>query len=354
MNALITETLTLRAGPEARARIAADGVNADDFNTMLGASGGPKWLILSGLDRHLAGEFLRGRTQPMALLGTSVGTWRHAYFAQRDPLAALDRFLAAYVAHRYGARPTVADLTTAVEYLLDVLLGEHGVQDIVDNSVFRTHILTARCRGLATREARAPLMASMLLAALLNIASRRSLALQFERVLFAGDGRNDFRLRGLPSRDAALTKENLVDALLATAAVPMVFAPRSDIAGAPAGIYRDGGITDYHFDLDFDAPAGLVLYPHFYGHLTPGWFDKMLRWRRPHGALSTRTLLVAPSPAFVAALPAGIPDRKDFARFDDDTRERNWRVAVQESERLGAAFAAWCRDPDPARYLQPL
>ena len=59
--------------------------------------------------------------------------------------------------------------------------------------------------------------------------------------------------------------------------------------------------------------------------------------------------------AFVAALPGkAIPDRRDFLRTDDDTREQHWRAAVAASERLGEAFAAWCADPEPARWLQPL
>lgn len=355
MTLAINDVLVLRAGPEARARIAADGISPDLFSTMLGASGGPKWLILAGLDRFLAGEFFRARTAPLALLGTSIGSWRHAYFARRDPLAALDCFLDAYLQQRYSARPTVAELTREAERLLGVLLGEHGRQEIVAHPVFRTHIIAARCRGLTRSEQRAPLLAGLVLAALLNTVSRRTLALQFERVMFASHAGSAFRLDGAPARHAPLDEANLVDALLATAAVPMVFAPRRDIAGAPPGVYRDGGITDYHFDLAIEAPPGLVLYPHFYPHITPGWFDKMLRWRRPHGALAARTLLVAPAPQFTANLPGrAIPDRRDFARHDDDTREGFWRAAVNESARLGEAFAAWCRDPEPARWLTPL
>lgn len=351
----IDRILCLRAGPEARAQIAANGVQPELFGSLIGASGGPKWLILAGLDRYLIGEFFRDRTTPLALLGTSIGSWRHAYYAQREPLAALDRFLAVYLDQRYSARPTVAELTAAAERLLAVLLGSTGCAEIVTNPVFRSHVLAARCHGLAASEARWPLLAGLALAALLNALSRRTLALQFERVLFATGGASQFDFHGAPARPAALTEGNLVEVLLATAAVPMVFAPRHDIAGAPPGVYRDGGITDYHFDLAFEAPPGLALYPHFYPHITPGWFDKFLRWRRPHGALLARTLLVAPRPEFVAALPAGhIPDRKDFLHSDDTTRERHWRAAVDRSARLGEAFAEWRQSPDPARWLQPL
>lgn len=355
MNARITDVLALRAGSEARALIARDGVRSDTFSAMLGASGGPKWLILAGLDRYLAGTFFRDRRAPLSLLGTSIGTWRHAYFAQRDPVPALDRFLTAYLAQRYSAKPDMPELTREAERLLAALLGDTGADEITANRVFRTHILAARCRGAVASDNRHLLLGGLALAAILNVFSRDSLRLSFERALFAPADGSDFRLGGLPGFEVPLQRENLVDALLATAAVPMVFAPRRDIAHAPPGTYRDGGITDYHFDLDISAPPGLVLYPHFYGHITPGWFDKMLRWRKPYGALTARTLLVAPSPAFIASLPAkAIPDRRDFLHMDDATREAHWRAAVAESERLGEAFDAWLRDPDPARYLTPL
>lgn len=347
--------LRLRAGDEARATIAREGVRSELFGTMLGASGGPKWLALAGLDRFLAAEFFRDREKPLALLGTSIGTWRHAIHAQADPVAALDRFLEAYLAQRYSARPGIDELTREAERLLDVLLGNDGAAEIADNPLFRTHVLAARCRGLVARDSRASLLAGLAIAATLNIASRQSLSLSFERAVFAPGGESSFRFDGLPSFDAPLDAGNLRDVLLATAAVPLVFAARRDIAGAPPGTYRDGGITDYHFDLDFEAPRGLVLYPHFTGEIVPGWFDKSLAWRRARGPLAARTLLVAPSPAFLASLPAkAVPDRRDFARFDDATREKFWRVAVTEGSRLAEAFARWCEDPEPARWLEPL
>lgn len=351
----LTDILALRAGPEARAAIARDGVAPDMFSAMLGASGGPKWLALARLDRYLAGEFFRERNKPLALLGTSIGCWRHACFAQHDPLAAMDRFLAAYLAQRYSAKPGVEELTREAERLLDVLLGERGAVDIATHRVWRTHILAVRCRGLLASDRPPILLTGLTFAALLNGLSRASLALSFERVIFAPGDDSDFHLEGMPALDVPLDAGNVRDSLLATAAVPLVFAPRRNIAGAPVGTYRDGGITDYHFDMAIDAPPGLVLYPHFYDHLVPGWFDKSLRWRRATGPLTARTLLVSPAPAFVASLPArAIPDRRDFTRYDDTTRERHWHAAVAASEQLAEAFDTWRADPDPARWLTPL
>jgi hypothetical protein len=83
-----------------------------------------------------------------------------------------------------------------------------------------------------------------------------------------------------------------------------------------------------------------VLYPHFYSHVVPGWFDKSLTWRRARGGNFRRALLIAPSDAFVAALPNGkIPDRKDFYAMDDSTRQRTWQRVVDASARLGDELA---------------
>ncbi len=87
-----------------------------------------------------------------------------------------------------------------------------------------------------------------------------------------------------------------------------------------------------------------MLYPHFYAHVVPGWFDKGLRWRRArgprHAANFRRALLVAPSDAFVASLPGGkIPDRQDFYALSDAERRRRWQAVVDASARLGDEFA---------------
>jgi hypothetical protein len=107
--------------------------------------------------------------------------------------------------------------------------------------------------------------------------------------------------------------------------------------GAPAGVYRDGGVADYHFGEDIDPSDGIALYPHFYPHLVPGWFDKALHWRRVRGL--RRVVLLSPSAEHVAALPNGrIPDRGDFVRMSDSERVAAWRRVVELSARLGDAF----------------
>ena len=116
----------------------------------------------------------------------------------------------------------------------------------------------------------------------------------------------------------------------------------SGISGAPTGVYRDGGIIDYHFDFDI-GNEGLILNPHFSSMLKAGWFDKKLS-RKVRAEHFERVVLLCPSEEFIAALPYGkIPDRTDFNKLSDDERMAYWRVVTQESERLAEELARICQ-----------
>jgi hypothetical protein len=145
-----------------------------------------------------------------------------------------------------------------------------------------------------------------------------------------------------------LREDNLRQSLHASGAIPFVLTGERDIPGAPPGQYWDGGIIDYHFDLDQYRGEGLILYPHFRAGIVPGWFDKFLPWRQ--GALrDARSLvLLCPSPDFVATLPHGkIPDRGDFGRFSPEDRVHYWETCVAAANALAEEFAALVDGPDP-------
>lgn len=335
----MASSLTLRAGPDALRLILDRGLRAEDIDVIPGASGGAKWLSIAGLDRFLFGEFLRHeRTRPLHLIGSSIGSWRMACLAQRDPVAALERGHYAYIyEQRYTAKPTTREVTEILERCLDILLGDTGVEEILAHPWARLHVITARGRGLATSERRMLLTASLALSALGNLMSRRSLALQMQRCIFhsAGDETPFAHLSDLPTTHLKLTKENLRAALLASGSIPLLVTGVK-IPGTPRGVFWDGGVLDYHLDLDFGAGDGLVLYPHFYSHVVPGWFDKSLHWRRARGENFRRALLIAPSDEFVASLPgAKIPDRQDFFTMNEADRMTRWQAVVNASERLG-------------------
>ncbi|HEX7029290.1 MAG TPA: patatin-like phospholipase family protein [Gammaproteobacteria bacterium] len=354
----MSHALQIFAGPAARAHLREHGFRPQDVEIVVGASGGPKWLALSGLDRVLfpmLGEAERQR--PLHLIGSSIGSWRLACLAQRDPNAAMARFEDMYI-HRqkYSARPAAAEISRMSEALLDALLGSHGAQEILDNRNMHLHVITVRARGLAARETRHVQLAALAFAALGNALHRRTLRWQFERVIFdtAGDASPFRGLQDFPTRHAALSRENLRAALLASGSIPLVL-QGVRIPGAPAGVYRDGGVIDYHPDIDFGAREGLVLYPHFYPRVVPGWFDKSLRWRKANAANFDRVLLFAPSAEFVATLPGGrIPDRRDFHRYSEPERIKAWQAVSDASRRLGEEFAELVASGRLTERVRPL
>lgn len=330
--------LTLRAGPAALALLRDRGLRPDDVDILPGASGGAKWLAIAGLDRYLFGTFLQGlRTRPLHAIGSSIGSWRMACLAQRDPMAALARGLEAYIHHQvYTKNPGTREVTDVLTRCLDHLLGPTGVDEMVENRTIRVHIITAEARGAAASEKRLLLATAMAFAAAANLISRRTLALQIRRTIFhaTGDESPFLHLRDLPTVHRTLTAQNARAALLASGSIPLLL-DGVRIPDTP-GVHWDGGVTDYHLDLDFGPGDGLVLFPHFYERVVPGWFDKSLPWRRAGASNFARTLLIAPSPAFIAQLPGGkIPDRRDFYDLTDAERCVRWERVNTMTSVLG-------------------
>jgi hypothetical protein len=331
--------LSLRAGPDAIRLLQQRGLRAEDVDIIPGASGGPKWLAIAGLDRFLFGTFLaEPRTRALHLIGSSIGSWRMAALAQRDPLAALERGHHAYIhGQTYSARPDTAEVTRVLNAVLDALLGATGVAESLSHPFAKLHIITAQGRALANSLSRRRIGTALAMAAALNVVSRRSLGLQFRRVVFSNAGVDSplRELGDLPTTHIPLTAGNMRAALAASGSIPLVI-DGVHIASAPGGVHWDGGVIDYHLDLPFGDGDGLILYPHFYAHVVPGWFDKGLRWRHARVANFRRALLLAPSAEFVACLPNGrIPDRSDFAAMTEAQRIRAWETVRTASIALG-------------------
>ena len=329
--------LVFKAGPGAYDIVRRHGFGPELIGTIAGASGGAKWLVLSQLDRVILRTIVPRLQGPVHLIGTSIGAWRFACYAQSDPIAAIERFEDAYIHQEYSEAPDIHEITDKSREILDVILGEHGAAEILGNPVLRTHIMTVRARHIAASEQKQVLAAALITAASLNAISRRTLGLFFERALFfdARDLPPFFDVTGFPMQRVMIRKENLEDAVVATGSIPLVLSGVRDIHGAMPGVYRDGGVIDYHLDLPHSEEGRLALYPHFFEHIVPGWFDKKLTWRQPDPSNVDRTILVSPSAEFVANLPnRKIPDRTDFQTFIPSERMRLWRDVVSACERL--------------------
>ncbi len=346
--------ITIRLGARARARIASDGLQAADIGIIPAAAGGPKGLILHGIDKWLFGEWLPGAPRERKLIGASIGSWRMAASSFHDPVAAHQRLMHHYVHQTYPARVDAAYVTRVCAALLDEVIDGRDAE-LLDNPHYRLAVITMRGIGALGRAdgSRRREILGFMRAAASNALSRERLANSMERVVFHDARDTHAWLRDgfdrFASHFVGLDQHNLRHALLASGSIPLVLEAVTDIAGAPAGAYWDGGLIDYHLHLPYQRDPGLVMYPHFSDFLVPGWLDKSMPWRRARGAWLDNLILVSPSPEFVARLPnAKLPDRTDFKRYGQNhqARIRDWLQAVGESERMAEALARWSERPD--------
>lgn len=353
-------SISLLAGPRAREIIESRGLRADDVRLLVGASGGPKWFVLYQLDRFLFGDFFARRAAvapPLATLGTSAGAWRLACLGLQHPVAGIDRLAERYSGQCYSARPDRHEVSREARAMVQYVLGEQGAAQIASNDRVLTHIIADRARTLLRSEHKALLLPALGMCAAANALGRRGLALFLERVLFsnAAPSALPLTLDDLPTHRLPLTADNVGAALMATGSIPLVMEAVRQVPGMPEAVFRDGGISDYHFDLPFREVDGLVLYPHFYASVIPGWFDKSLPWRRIRPENYDNVLIIAPSREFVASLPYGkISDRKDFSVLDDETRLRYWQQVLSAGERMAEELASLISNNRVAERLQPL
>lgn len=334
--------LALHAGPEARARVLADGLHPGLFEVLVGASGGAKWLVLSALDRLLFPWLLRDRVRPLACVGSSIGAWRHLCLALPDPAEATSRLLDAYISQSYADGAGTADVSRVSRAILQTVLGKAGARHVVDHAQVQTHVLAVRARGPWRSARRVGLIAATAGTAFSNLLSRRALAPWVERHCFhTGPREAALGFGTFATRHVALNAQTLPSALMASGSIPLVAEGVRDLE--PGEVFWDGGMMDYHIAPDFGAREGLVLYPHFYAHLAPGWFDKPLRWRHRRPAEWSRLLMISPTPELVASLPDGrLADWRDMRRFPTAERQRRWRAVASAAERLAEDFEALC------------
>jgi hypothetical protein len=345
---------TVHAGPRAAAHVRAKGLQPRDIACVPAAAGGPKGLALVPFDKWLFGDWL-AQAQQVEQIGASIGAWRMYAAAQRDAVKVLDRLAEGYLSQRFPLRANPQQVAAECRRFVRTVLDGTGIDTL--RSGARLSVITARARGVLHGASSRTAFAR---AALANTWSRPRLAAHMERVVFTAgnaifpeNGFDAFGLRRIP-----FAPDNLEDALLASGSIPLVCEPVRNPAGAPRGDYWDGGLIDYHLLLPYRMLDGIVLYPHFVPHVTPGWLDKFLPWRaqpRKHQWLEN-VLLFAPSGSLLERLPNHrLPDRNDFYRYarEDERRMRDWRRAVAECQRFADEVSGWILRPDPS-LLQPL
>ncbi|OUS30823.1 hypothetical protein A9Q98_03930 [Thalassotalea sp. 42_200_T64] len=368
----MTKALAVYAGPSALAQIKEQGISQEQIKMMVGASGGPKWFVLAGLDRYFCGEFFKSRTSTLYTLGSSAGAWRFACYAQQNPLAAINRLIHAYSHLSYVLNADKDQVTRASEQMLNDVLAAQGAAEIATNPLIKSNIIVAKSTGLTRFEHTGLQLPGLIASAVGNRLQRKKLGNYYQRIIFTSEQSYipfDYD-DGIRSKVVSLTKQNVEQALQATGSIPLIINGVQDIKGAGKGMYRDGGIIDYHFDQRFlpergasqqhqeikdTQQDGLVLYPHFYNEFKPGWFDKYIKHRFANKQHFDNTLVLTPTAEFVNKLPYGkIPDRKDFSQLTEAERIKYWQTVIAESERLAEEFDRLVGKNNVEQFIQPI
>ncbi|MFN8611092.1 MAG: patatin-like phospholipase family protein [Vulcanimicrobiota bacterium] len=335
----------VQAGPTAYAHLRRQGWNWHDFEVVIGASAGPKWLVLSALDRHLAPLLQQNRQEPLHLLGSSSGAYRFSAYVQDDPVQALRNLEEAYIDADWSPeRPQKLIRQTAAGIVRSFLKRRP-----LRHPDYRLHIVTSLCHGWLAWDQKWAQILALLAGVLLNALGRDKLGYLVKRLVFS-DPRSPLpaRFQDLPTLRTELNESNHFEAVLASGAIPVLIPGERDLPGAPPGLLRDGGLVDYHFDQLHLHNEGLILYPHFADSLLPGWLERYGRKRRVPGHVLDRMVLISPKKDWIGRLPNGrIPERGDAAHLGQRERRRLW----SEAARRGQDLADACR---PDQFLQEL
>jgi hypothetical protein len=372
------KALHIYAGVAARAHITKHGLRPQDVGVIPGAAGGPKGLILGSLDRYIFGQWLPQSSQPVDLVGASIGAWRMATACLDNSVAAFERLERDYISQDYEVEPgrnfpSPKQVSAGFSQSLEAFFGGQ-VDALLSHPRYKLHIITSRGRHMLKREGRAlsklttPL--GFLGAFAANAVQRKAMGAYLERVVFSAQHAPlPFATTDYRTCQVTLNAHNFQQALQASCSIPFVLEAIHNIPGAPRGAYWDGGLTDYHLHLLYNThenvanndhmtvtlgsktinsaettpqkSAPLVLYPHFQQSIVPGWLDKSLKWRHRSSAALDHMVVLAPNPEWIKTLPhSKLPDRQDFKFHGTDLKARvaHWTKAVGESGRLVEEF----------------
>lgn len=336
--------LRIKAGKKAYEIIKDGGFNPDAISAYFGAAVGPRWLLASGFDQTLLSQNILGRTRAVHLIGSSAGAWRFAAWLQPDAAESYRKFLHAYINIGFTRRDTPATILEKFTLIINAYIEDDALSFALASKRYRLSIITARARGLVASENHLLQKGALAACYLLNLISRSNVYAFAERVVFYNGSKPppfcfQPQFRG---RCVRISEANFKYAVMASGAIPLVVAGVRNIFGAPRGVYRDGGLIDYHLTHPFAARENeLVLFFHHQERIIPGWLDKRISRRVPDENTLNQVVMVFPSQSFIDRLPGGkVPDREDFVTHIDNGSRRieDWNKAVELSAPLGEEF----------------
>ena len=336
--------LRIKAGKKVYEIIKDGGFNFDAVSAYYGAAVGPRWLVASGFDLTLLTQNLLGRSRSVHLIGSSAGAWRFAAWMQPQAADCYRKFIHAYITVGYTRKDTPATILEKFSHIMNAYIDDDALPFALANKRYRLSVITARARGLVASETYLLQKSALAACYVLNFFSRNNLYHFADRVVFY-DGSKPPPFCFQPQfrgKYVRINESNFKYAVMASGAIPLIVAGVKNIFGAPRGVYRDGGLIDYHLTHQFAAKENeLVLFFHHQERIIPGWLDKKNKRRIPDDQTLNNVVMVLPSQSFIDRLPSGkVPDRDDFLTYIDNGKQRieNWNKVVELAAPLGKDF----------------
>ncbi|MGD0279433.1 MAG: hypothetical protein ABSC11_09010 [Smithella sp.] len=336
--------IRIKAGSKIYQIIKDGGFNFDSVSTYFGPAVGPRWLIASGFDLTLLKGGFLGRSNAVHLIGSSAGAFRFAAWLQPEAIESYNKLLNAYINVKYSQEDTPATALEKITGIINEYLEDDALPFALANKKYRLVVITARSRGLVAFQNIWLQKLGLATCFVLNYFSRDNIYRFADRVVFYNASKPPaFCLKSqFRGNYIQMNEVNFKYAVIASGAIPLVIDGVRDIYGAPRGVYRDGGLIDYHLSHQFAARENeIVLFFHHQERIIPGWLDKKITRRQPEARTLNNVLMLFPSQSFIENLPGGkVPDRTDLVTFinDPETRIKNWRKAVELSAPLGEDF----------------
>jgi len=331
------KSFNIRAGSKAMKHIQKYGLQPKDIDVMVGAAGGPKWIVLYGLDQYLMKEWFSDSTQNIHLVGSSAGAWRLLCYALDKPSAAVKRFLKVYIEQEYETQPSQDEVTEKLKYIVNTILQGDSLNLLSNSANRKLYILSSQSTFKKKKDSK--YKKEFLGLFLKNIISRKTLARSLNRVVFTNSSQKNFiKEDHFKTQHIQLNNQNINDAVRSSGTLPMYMHPVENINGVD-GMLWDGALIDYHIGLDYN--EGLILYPHFSDQLIEGWFDKFLKYRKFSSEVLNKMIIISPSKKFIESLPdAKIPDRDDFSTYIDNNalRIEKWHNISYRSKEIAEEF----------------
>jgi hypothetical protein len=341
-------------GEKARLALTRTQSDPETFTLLLAASGGPRWLGLVGADRALR-KYLTQRRSAIPTLGASSGAWRLAAWASDQSGETYEDLIQEYIEQRFEGRPTPEEVSAVCRDYLARIFTPCRIRSALNHPKFQLNFTTALMPRAAPTKLNT--MASLAVACFLNALDRRLLGWSYRRAVFSSlphpTGSPLARSwDAIPSLSVPLSSQNFLAGILATGSIPTVLSGESNIAGSARGHHYDGGLVDYHFEVESHGP---VLYPHFSADPVPGWLDRFPPYRKISREARSQLCIVMPSDEMLARYPTGsYPSRHHFKNFSNDERIRKWRTVVKENQLLEKELNLCLESADLARISEPL